>query len=410
MSDARAIAEETARASYGRLLAWLSSRTHDVAAAEDALSDAFRAALETWPQKGVPAAPEAWLLTAARRKLIDASRRKKTRSDATPALSLAVEEADAAMQDETAFPDERLKLLFICAHPAIEESIRTPLMLQTVLGLDAARIASAFLLSPAAMNGRLVRAKRKIKAAAIPFATPDLSDLPARLSAVLSAIYAAFGTGWNEADGADAGAKELTHEAIYLAKLVTSLLPEESEAWGLLSLMQHAEARRAARRANGAYVALKDQDAKLWDHGLIAAAEEALARAWSYGKIGPYQLEAAIQSAHAASILHRRDTRADIVTFYAQLTKLAPSSGAYVGYAAALTALERTSDALAILETIDEGHAERYQPYWAVKAHIFSIIGKTEDAITCYNRAIGLTADSGVRNFLVERKNVVGAG
>ena len=404
MNDARAIAEETARASYGRLLAWLSSRTRDVAAAEDALADAFRAALESWPVKGVPDAPEAWLLTAARRKLIDGSRRAKTRTDAQPVLSLAAEEAEAAARNEATFPDERLKLLFICAHPAIDQAIRTPLMLQMVLGLDAAHIASAFLVSPTAMSGRLVRAKRKIKTAGIPFETPGLEDLPPRLSAVLEAIYAAFGTGWDEADGAEADIVDLTGEAIYLARLVTTLLPDEAEAWGLLSLMLHAQSRMAARRVDGAYVPLKDQDPGLWDRDTVAAAEAALAKAWPHHKIGPFQIEAAIQSAHAASILYKRDTTEDIVALYAQLTELSPSVGAQVGYAAALAAAKRPKEGLRALEEIASAFTERYQPYWAVKAHILSAEGEP-NAVICYERAIGLTKDASVRDFLLGRKN-----
>ena len=353
---------------------------------------------------------KAWLLTAARRKLIDHSRRSKTRNDALPALSLAADEAEAAARSDATFPDERLKLLFICAHPAIDQAVRTPLMLQMVLGLDAARIASAFLVSPAAMSGRLVRAKRKIKSAGIPFDPPDIEELPSRLSAVLDAIYAAFGAGWDEADGAEAEMKDLTREAIYLARLVTTLLPDEAEAFGLLSLMQHAEARKPARRVNGAFVALKDQDPKLWDHRMIATAETALATAWKKQRIGRFQIEAAIQSAHAASVLHKRDTTEDIVSLYAQLTLLSPSVGAQVGYAAALAEANRLKEALQALDAIDAGFADRYQPYWAVRAHILSSSGEREDAIACYERAIGLTSDPAAREFLIGRRAAVGIG
>ncbi len=231
MSDARAIAEETARASYGRLLAWLSARTGDVAAAEDALAEAFRAAVEHWPRTGAPDSPEAWIMTAARRKLIDASRRNTTRNEAAQALLLAAEEAEARACSDSPFPDERLKLMFICAHPAIDAGLRAPLMLQTVLGLDATRIASAFLTSPAAMSGRLVRAKRKIKSAGVPFVVPPAELLPERVEAVLDAIYAAFGAGWNEVDGADRMG-DLTSEAIFLVKLVTVLMPEDAACRG----------------------------------------------------------------------------------------------------------------------------------------------------------------------------------
>jgi len=398
--DARAAAETAARASYGRLVAWLASRAGDVAAAEDALADAFRAALEHWPRRGVPAAPEAWLLTAARRKLIDAARRRRTQAGAEPALLLAVEEAEAASRAGPAFPDERLKLLFICAHPAIDAAMRTPLMLQTVLGLDAARIASAFLASPAAMSARLVRVKRKIKNAAIPFATPAPADLPARLDSVLAAIYAAYGTGWEAVGGAQDDIDDLTQEAIYLADLARSLMPGEAEVWGLLALMLHAEARREARRAGGVYVPLQDQDTALWDRPMIARAERALAHAWALGRVGPYQLEAAIQSAHAKARLGGRDTGADVVRLYARLVEIAPSTGAYVGYAAALTNLGRHDDALGALAKTPDGTAERYQPYWAVRARIMKNLGRAQDAAAAFARAAGLASDPAVRAFL----------
>ncbi len=403
MSEARAIAEETARASYGRLLAWLCSRTGDVAAAEDALAEAFRAALEHWPQSGVPASPEAWIITAARRKLIDQGRKAKTRIDAQPALALAAEEAEARANAASPFPDERLKLMFICAHPAIEENIRTPLMLQTVLGLDAARIASAFLTSPKAMGARLVRAKRKIKAAAVPFVEPPLERLAERMSAVLDAIYAAFGTGWNEVDGAGRTG-DLAHEAIYLAQLATSLAPDRAEAWGLLSLMLHAEARRNARHCNGAYVPLPAQDTSLWDRRMIAAAEQALATAWRLKDMGRFQLEAAIQSAHANSRLQGRDVSQDIILLYENLIRIAPSTGAEIGYAAALAGAARFQDALDALDRIEQERIATHQPYWAVRAHVCKGLGRKADADAAYDRAIGLSDNDAARAFLRAQK------
>lgn len=402
MSDAQAIAEETARASYGRLLAWLAARTGDVAAAEDALGEAFRAALEHWPKTGAPASPEAWLITAARRKLIDAARRGKIRRDGEPALAFAAEEAEAFAKEGAPFPDERLKLLFICAHPAIDEAVRTPLMLQTVLGLDAARIASAFLTSPAAMSARLVRAKRKIRHAEIPFTVPDTDQLPERIAAVLDAVYAAFGSGWNDAGGAEGGA-DLAGEAIYLARLMTKLAPDESEAWGLLSLMLHAEARRDARRENGRYIALHDQDLTRWDRPLITLAEKALARASRQKRPGRYQLEAAIQSAHVAGRLSGRDVADDVVRLYEALLAIAPSAGAQVGHAAALSAAGRDADALGALDRLGAAFVETYQPYWAVRAHVLQRL-RDPLAAAAYDRAIGLSADDAARRFLQQKK------
>lgn len=404
MQDARAIAEETARASYGRLLAWLSSRAGDVAAAEDALSDAFRAALETWPTRGVPNSPEAWLLTAARRKLIDGARRAKTRDVKQPDLIMAVDEAHAEAGEPRPFPDERLKLMFICAHPAIDAPVRTPLMLQTVLGLDAARIASAFLISPAAMHGRLVRAKRKIKAAGISFETPPPDDLAPRLAAVLDAIYAAYGAAWDDAIAADARADNLVSEAIYLARLLCSLTPEEPEPLGLLSLILHAEARRPARRADGRYIALNDQDTALWDLAMIDTAEKTLAQAWRLRRPGRFQLEAAIQSAHVAAKRHGIDTRDDIIILYDQLVALAPTVGAIVSRAAALAAAERYGEALKSLNDFSPGAVTAYQPYWAVRAHILAALGAREDACAAYDTAIGLSEDPALRKFLTDRK------
>ncbi len=247
MADgARGTAEAVARAAYGRLVAYLAARSRDVAAAEDALAEAFAAALRVWPETGVPERPEAWLFTAARRQLIQAGRRQAVRGAAEPTLALLAEERQDRAPD--AFPDERLKLLFVCAHPAIDPAARAPLMLQTVLGLDAARIASAFLVAPAAMGQRLVRAKTRIREAGIAFAVPEPEELPERLAAVLDAIYAAYGSGWEDAAGTDARRKGLTAEAIWLARLVTALLPGEPEARGLLALMLYCEARAAARR------------------------------------------------------------------------------------------------------------------------------------------------------------------
>jgi RNA polymerase sigma-70 factor (ECF subfamily) len=243
-----ATAEAVARRSYGKLVAFLAARTRDVAAAEDALSDAFAAALADWPAHGIPQQPEAWLLAVARRKAVDASRRRRTSEAAADDLRLMADEIESNMASASQIPDERLSLMFACAHPAIEAGIRAPLILQTILGFDAAAIASAFLVAPATMGQRLVRAKQKIAQAGIPFRLPERTDLPERLEAVLEAIYATFTEGWSDPAGTEARRRNLAEEGIWLGRLVASLLPEEPEALGLLSLMLYAEARRAARR------------------------------------------------------------------------------------------------------------------------------------------------------------------
>ncbi len=397
MSDARAIAEETARASYGRLVAYLAARTRDIAAAEDALNDAFAAALSHWPKTGVPDAPEAWLLTAARRKLIDAARRRETRRVSEPDLLLAVEEAQAMAASDT-FIDERLKLLFICAHPAIEETIRTPLMLQTVLGLDAARIASAFLVSPATMGQRLVRAKRKIADARIPFETPADHDLAPRAADVLNAVYAAFTAGY---DGdAEHDASDLSHEALFLARLAANLLPDDAEAQGLLALMCYVDSRRAARRANGAYVPLDEQDVSLWSQSLIDEADDALARAARLYAPGRYQYEAAIQSAHISGRLGGEDTSGAVIRLYDRLIAIAPAIGAEIGRAAALIKAGRADRALAALDAMNEARIATHQPYWATRAHALAALMRPDEARDAFERAIGLSTDAAARAFL----------
>src|SRR5215468_3111488 len=320
-------AEAAARRSYGKLVAYLARRTGDVAGAEDALSDAFAAALLDWPAHGVPDRPEAWLMAVARRKTIDAARRRRSSAQVAGHIQLISDELQQLESaDRIDIPDDRLALMFVCAHPAIDPTIRSPLMLQTVLGFDAATIASAFLVSPATMSQRLVRAKHKIREAGIAFQVPERADLAPRLDAVLAAIYAAFAEGWSDPAGAEARRRDLAEEGIWLGRLVAALLPEEPEALGLLALMLHAEARRGARRnGRGDYVPLAEQDPATWDGKLIEEAEALLLRASRSGVIGRYQLEAAVQSAHAARRISGRTDWAAIARMYDALLAITHS-------------------------------------------------------------------------------------
>jgi predicted RNA polymerase sigma factor len=392
-------AEAVARASYGRLVAYLAARWRDVARAEDALADALVAALEAWPRTGVPDSPEAWLMAAARRRLIDGARHADVEAAAAAELRLMAEtQAEAA--DATVFPDERLKLLFVCAHPAIDEAARTPLMLQAVLGLDAARIASAFLVAPATMAQRLVRVKAKIRDARIEFQVPEPRDLPSRLDAVLEAIYAAYGSGWDDVAGADARRQGLAEEAIWLGRLVVRLLPEAPEARGLLALMLYCEARRRARRdVDGRYVPLTRQDVSRWSRPMIDEAEATLASAARAQAAGRFQLEAAIQSAHAQRAVTGRTDWESIALLYAGLLACAPSIGARVGHAAALAEARGPAAALEALDAIAGDTVSAYQPYWALRAHLLKALGRA-DAASAYARAIGLSEDPAVRAFL----------
>ncbi|MEM6341323.1 MAG: DUF6596 domain-containing protein, partial [Pseudomonadota bacterium] len=266
MNDAARAAEQAARASYGRLLAILASRTADIAAAEDALADAFAKALSCWPQDGIPNRPEAWLLTTARNRLTDHQRR---------AARLAPEDdmPEIATQPIADFPDERLKLMFVCAHPAINRALHTPLMLQTVLGIEAAEIARCFVVSPTAMAQRLVRAKAKIKASGIAFRVPDAPDLPGRLAAVLEAVYGAYALDWLQ------GGETLSDEALYLAVLLSRLMPENPEPLGLAALIAFGQSRKTARIVDGMLVPVSEQDTALWDHDIINHAAHMLTRA-----------------------------------------------------------------------------------------------------------------------------------
>jgi RNA polymerase sigma-70 factor (ECF subfamily) len=398
-------AERAARQSYGKLVAYLAARTGDVAAAEDALADAFAAALTSWPVRGLPDAPEAWLFAAAHRRIIDTARRRRTREAAANHLKLSVEEAADAM-DAADVPDWRLRLMFGCAHPAIDPAMRGPLMLQTVLGLDAAAIAAAFLTSPAAMSQRLVRAKRRIRDTGIPFQIPDRADLPTRLDAVLEAIYAAFGAGWPDAGGLDARRQGLVDEAVWLGRVVVGLLPEEPEGLGLLALILYAGARRAGRRgAAGEYVPLSEQDPGLWDVAAIDEAEGLLRQASSQGRIGRFQLEAAVQSAHAARRLDGRTDWRAIMELYDGLLQLTGSPVVAVNRAVALGETTGATAGLAALDDLArDPRMAGYQPYWAARADLLARLGWSKMAGDAYTRAIELEADPAVRRFLEQRQ------
>jgi RNA polymerase sigma-70 factor, ECF subfamily len=403
---AGAAADAIARHSYGKLVAFLAARTRDLAAAEDALADAFAAALADWPEKGVPENPEAWLLAVARRKDIDAARRRRSRDEAAPELRLIADELEEAAVSASEIPDNRLALMFACAHPAIDPEIRAPLILQTILGFDAATIGSAFLIAPATMGQRLVRAKHKIKQAGIPFRVPAREELRQRLDAVLQSIYASFAEGWSDPQGTEARRRNLAEEGIWLGRLVASLLPDEPEALGLLALMLHAEARRNARRnAAGEYVPLDEQDTTLWDTALIGEAEVLLRRASALGVIGRFQLEAAVQSAHVARASTGRADWAAIEGFYTALAALTQSPVIAINRAIAIAETRGAEVGLAMLDALGtDPRLADYQPYWAARGALLARAGKSDDADEAYGRAIGLESDPAVRRFLQEKR------
>jgi RNA polymerase sigma-70 factor (ECF subfamily) len=404
--QARRSAEAVTRRSYGKLVAFLAARTRDVAGAEDALSDAFAAALADWPCRGIPDNPEAWLLAVARRKAIDAARRQRSTMQAADHLRLLAEEFEDVAASRGQIPDDRLSLMFACAHLAIDPVVRAPLILQTVLGFDAAAIASAFLISPSAMAQRLVRAKAKIHDAGIPFSVPDAGHLRNRLEAVLDAIYTAFSEGWSDPAGTEIRRRDLAEEGIWLGRLVVSLLPDEPEALGLLALMLYAEARRHARRnARGEYVPLAEQDPALWNAELIEEAEALLQRSNGMGATGRYQLEAAVQSAHVVRRLTGRPDWAAIERIYDALLALTGSPVVAINRAIAVAETTGAAAGLAALESwTNDARLAQYQPYWAARAGLLAQLGNVEAAEEAYQMAIGLEADPAVRHFLQQRR------
>jgi RNA polymerase sigma-70 factor, ECF subfamily len=404
-ANARAAAARVAREGYGKLVAYLAAASRDVPGAEDALADAFATALAVWPNQGVPSNPEGWLAKAARRRLIDAARRRRSAEKASEALELIDAELREAADGLDGIPDRRLALMFACAHPAIEESIRAPLMLQTILGLDAAAIASAFLVSPAAMGQRLSRAKAKIRLAGVPFKIPEREELQERLGVALEAIYAAFSHGWAEAFSDDPRGRDLAEEAIWLGRVVVSLSPNEPEAMGLLALMLYAHSRREARRdALGRYVPLSDQSVERWDQAAIDEAEGLLKAAGVLGAPGRFQLEAAVQSVHAARGLTGATDWEAIAILYDALFALTASPVVAVNRAAAVAHARGAAAGLRLLDEVGaQGGLAGFEPYWVARADLCAKLGEIDKARSAYSSAIGLQTDPASRAFLIER-------
>ena len=393
-----------ARDSYGRLLALLAAATSDLAGAEDALADAFERALRTWPSQGVPGNPDAWLLTVARNRLRDewksARAQRAVPLDAVPDTLAHIDDVDV-----DAIPDRRLELMLVCAHPAIDRAMHTPLMLNTVLGFTAEQVGRAFSVPAPTMATRLVRVKKRIKAAGIPFRIPDLADLPARMASVLEAVYGAYVIDW--ATGPQA--RQLPSEALHLAEVLTTLVPGDPEALGLAALIELSAARAPARvDPDGRFVPLADQDPALWNRELISRAHEHLRAAHARGQLGRFQLEAAIQAVHCA---RGRDGTTDwptLLTLHRILQAVAPSLGSGVALAAVTAEVDGPAAGLAALDALllEAGQRARlFQPAMATRAHLLDRLGRKEEAVAAYDSAISLTHDTAEREYLERRRD-----
>lgn len=411
MTDARAAAERAARESFGRLVALLAASTGDLALAEDALSAAFEQALTTWPRSGVPHNPQGWLLTVARNRQRDVWKSAAYRGtmslpgpdDGTPVPArvgrlLATDPFTAL--DPDAIPDKRLELLFACAGPEVDPGVRTPLMLQVVLGFEAARIAEAFAVPAVTMAQRLVRAKKRIRDAAVPLVLPDRAAMPDRLTAVLEAVYGCYTIDWG-GTGAGPAEETLAAEARYLAITLAALLDREPEAWGLAALITLSMAR-AGGRPSGRYVPLDAQDTARWDRALIAEGEGYLRRASTAPRPGRFQMEAAIQAVHCARARTGRTDWAALRTLYAALLTLAPTLGAHVAFAATVGRTDGPDAGLAVLAGLPAA-ADTFQPAWATRAYLLERAGRRREAGAAYRRAAELTRDATVAAYLTGR-------
>lgn len=410
MTEAARAAEHAARASRTRLVSILAASHGDLALAEDAVATAFERALNTWPRAGVPADPDAWLLTVARNSQRDvwksaAYRTSRPLHDAVQAGADAVNPFVDVDPDE--IPDRRLALLFTCAHPAINPEVRAPLMLQAVLGFPAASIAAALALPTSTLTKRLTRAKQRIRDTRIPFTIPDRAQLSGRLPFVLEAIYGCFAIAWAHHDLA-AGTASMATEARHLAVTLASLLGSEPEAWGLASLVSFSLARSSAQ--HGPYIPIEDQDPASWDADLIREAETMLRRASRAGVVGRFQLEAAMHAVHAERRRSRSTDWSALLVLSTALVRTAPTLGARIAHAAIVTRTSGPDAGVELLGEIRARHAEveRIQAFHATLADALLRAGDTHRGHRALTRAIDLSDDPRVRTWLHQRGATLG--
>ncbi len=402
-SPAHADIERAFRAEYGRAVAVLTRVFGDIDIAEDAVQDAFAEAVRRWPDAGLPPSPAGWIITTARNRAIDRLRREAARPDKQAQAALLHARDEPPEEGKGPVPDDRLRLMFTCCHPALGPGAQVALTLRLLGGLSTAEIAHAFLVPEPTMAQRLVRAKAKIRDAGIPYRIPAEADLPGRLAAVLAVVYLIFNEGYTASSGHQLARADLCAEAIRLGRMAARLMPDEPEVLGLLALMLLTESRRAARTSgDGALVLLADQDRTRWDRALIAAGQALVRQCLRRDQPGPYQIQAAISAVHSDAPVAAATAWDQILRLYDQLLAVAPGPVVALNRAVAVAEVEGPAAALAIVDGLDLGG---YYLFHAIRANLLRRLGRDNEADAAYEAAIDLTGNTAERAYLAAAKD-----
>lgn len=404
MPEVPAAVERVFREEYGRSVAVLVRVFGDIDVAEEAVQDAFTAAVQRWPSTGVPPSPAGWIITTARNRAIDRLRREASRADRHAQAALLHARDEPA--EESPVRDERLRLIFTCCHPALAPVSRVALTLRLLGGLTTAEIANAFLVAEPAMAQRLVRAKGKIRDAGIPYRVPRDADLPDRLRAVLAVVYLIFNEGYTASSGERLVREDLCAEAIRLGRLLAGLMPDEPEVKGLLALMLLTESRRAARTTPGGdLVLLSDQDRELWDRGLVAEGQELVRQCLRRGRPGPYQIQAAINAVHSDAPIAAATDWPQVLRLYDQLLALAPNPVVALNRAVVVAEIDGPAVALELVDGLDLG---THHLFHAIRADLLRRLGREEEAVRAYDAAIERTENAAEQAFLRHKRQALG--